>query len=872
MSRDTDARKEIDDVLTEEQSTTGGGAGISRRQFAGLTASSLALATGLGTKAAQAGVEPARRKTEQFRLEGLNRPGEILIDQWGVPHMYAKDLEDVAFVQGFNAARDRLWQIDIWRRQGVGELSSILGERTVEKDRATRMFMYRDGIEPEWEAYGPDAETIATGFARGINAYIDKALEDPELMPPEFEALDYDPAKWDPEDVVRMRTHAISLNVSAEVTRAETLREHGPEVEAVRERLEPDWELEVPEGLDLDVIPEDVLDVYYDATGGVSFTEDDIRNPEALEGLSEDEHEITFESAETTDSGPSHADARGSNNWAIAPEISSTGRPIVANDPHRAHGVPSLRYVEHISSPEVDVIGAGEPGLPGVSIGHNGSTAFGLTIFYIDQEDLYVYETNPDDPNEYRYEDGWEAMEVETETIEVRDGEDQEVELKFTRHGPVIYEDTDENVAFAVRTVWTEPGTTAYFGSVGYMRADDVEEFEEAMNGELTEEMKGWGTPPENQVAADTDGNIGWFPGGRTPVRENWDGLLPVPGDGRYEWDGFLDQSQLPSEVNPDRGWVATANAMVLPDDYVELIREGERPPIGFEWVSPWRQLRVEEILSEADADDPLGLKDSTALQTDNVSVIARRTTALLEGLEHDEELVDDAIELLAGWDGSHDRDSAAAALYQNWTSPLHSRVTVELVGEDAYEDIGTGDDIVMLEALEEPGEWFDENPVETRDEILLDTLEDAVEATVDDHGSDIDDWSWGEDHMAHFRHQLSSLVDAEDVLDVGPTPMDGASSAPNAQWAGVSGGPSWRMVVDVGEWDNSLAINTPGQSGDPESEFYDNLFDMWANAEYFPLLYSRDAIQRNTVRQIKLIPDRRGKRDDADARGKSGD
>lgn len=838
---------------------------ISRRQFGGLAAGAFALASGLGTASAKAGVDPDIRETEQFCLDGLKRPATIRVDQWGVPHMYAEDLEDVSFVQGFNAARDRLWQIDIWRRQGIGELSAVLGERTVEDDRAARLFMYRGDIEPEWEAYGPDAEAIATGFACGINAYIDQALEDPELMPPEFEALDYEPAKWDPEDVVRMRTHAISLNVSDEVARAETIRDHGFDVEAVRERLEPDWEIEIPEGLDLDVIPDGVLDVYWDATGGVSFTEDDVRNPDALEGLSVEELGAAFEAPDVAEAGPDRGEAAGSNNWAVAPEISATGRPIVANDPHRSHGVPSLRYIEHISSPEVDSIGAGEPGLPGISIGHNGKTAFGLTIFYIDQEDLYVYETNPDDPTEYCYEGDWEAMDVETETVEVRDGEDREIELKFTRHGPVIYEDPDENVAFAVRTVWTEPGTTAYFGSVGYMRADDIEEFEEAMNGELTEDMLGWGTPPENQVAADTDGNIGWFPGGRTPVRENWDGLLPVPGDGTYEWDGFLEQSQLPSEVNPDRGWVATANAMVMPDDYVELIREGERPPIGFEWVSPWRQLRVEEVLEEFEDDGGHDLEDSTALQLDNISVIARRTAVLLERLEHEDELVNDAIELLAAWDGSHDRDSAAAALYQNWSGPLHSRVTTELVGEEAYQDIGTGDDIVMLEALEEPEEWFDEDPVDTRDELLLATLEDAVEATVDDHGENIDDWAWGNDHVAHFQHQLSALVDADDILDVGPAAMDGVSTAPNAQWGDVSGGASWRMVVDVGEWDNSLAINTPGQSGDPESKFYDNLFDMWVNGEFFPLVYSDDAVQRNTVKQIELRPDRGGPPDHAE-------
>ena len=435
----------------------------------------------------------------------------------GVPHIYARTHYDAFFVQGFNAARDRLWQIDLRRRRGLGRLSEVLGARFVEQDRATRLFLYRGGMYREWLAYGSDGKPIAEAFVDGINAYVELVRENRARLPVEFTLLDYAPDHWEAADVVRIRSHGLWRNAVAEVTRARLLCQAGLEKAELWRRLQPAWEVTVPRGLDACAVPADVLKVYVLAKAPVQFQEDDV----------------------AASVPPELAASYGSNNWVIGPARTASGSPILANDPHRIHAVPSLRYVAHLVAPGLNVIGAGEPTLPGISIGHNERIAFGLTIFAIDQEDLYFY--GPDEP-----------VERVLESIGVRDGPPVEVTLEFTRHGPVVHRDAER--LFALRTGWLEPGMALYFGSIEYMRASNWREFRAALNR--------WGAPSENQVYADVDGNIGYKPAGLFPRRTNHDGLLPVPSDGRHEWQGFFDMDALPEEYNPPRGFIATANVL----------------------------------------------------------------------------------------------------------------------------------------------------------------------------------------------------------------------------------------------------------------------------------------------------------------------
>jgi penicillin amidase len=769
----------------------------------------------------------AQPSEEARSVAGLAAPAEIRVDKWGVPHIYAASVRDAFFLQGYNVARDRLWQVDLWRKRGLGLLARDFGPDYIAQDRAARLFLYRGDMDAEWAAYGPNAKTYAEAFTAGINAFVREIRDGERPLPEQFALAGSNPDFWSADDVVRIRSHGLTRNLSAEVKRARIACLAGLEATRLYKKLEPAWTTRVPEGLDPCDVPDAVLDDYELATAGVSFA----RGPGARAELSRDVP----------------PEAIGSNNWTVSGERTKSGRPILANDPHRAHGVPSLRYVVHMEAPGFSVIGAGEPALPGVSIGHNGVIAFGLTIFAADQEDLHVYETDPLEPGRYRYGEGWETMRVVRETIEVKGEPAREVELRFTRHGPVVHANPTRTRAFAVRSVWSSPGTSAYFGSADYMTAKDWDGFKAA--------LKGWGAPSENQVYADTKGHIGWIAAGRVPVRDNWDGLMPTPGDGRYEWRGFLGADDLPSQFDPDQGWIATANQMNLPDGFPNAERK-----VGFEWSNNARMTRIAEVLA---AKPELTIEDSMALQTDTVNVVARPLLALTARLDPRDADMRAALSLLRGWDRRTDADSAGAALFETWIGKHLGRATVRRATPSSVHDLlGDGDLAAVVDYLGAPDAALGANPEAVRDEILLESLKSAYGEVRRRLGPDVSTWSWGRLHHARMEHALTPLAAPGDRarLAAGPAPMGGTALSPlAASWRQsdfrVTAGASFRMVLDVGAWDQSKVVNTPGQSGDPSSPHYKDLFPMWAAGQYAPLLYSREAVESATETVLKLSP-----------------
>ncbi|OAF16039.1 PbsX family transcriptional regulator [Bradyrhizobium centrolobii] len=780
-------------------------------------------------------LESARQvKTD---VAGLKAPAQILVDVWGIPHIYAGNEHDVFFLQGFNAARDRLWQIDLWRKRGLGLLAKDFGPAYAEQDKALRLFLYRGDMNAEWAAYGPKAKTYAEAFVAGINAYVADVRAGKRPLPIEFRIAGTMPDPWAAEDVVRIRSHGLTRNVASEVKRSLVACAAGLEADRFRVKLEPAWTTKVPDGLEPCSVPKAVLAAYDLATRPVAFAQPKDRHA----ALAHDPDKFLTEADQ-------QRDRIGSNNWVIAPARTATGRPILANDPHREHSVPSLRYIVGLNAPGLSVIGAGEPALPGISIGHNGTIAFGLTIFNVDQEDLYVYELNPQNPNQYRYGAGWEDMRVLHEKEPVKGEADRDLELKFTRHGPVIFVDEASKRAFAVRSIWFEPGTSAYFGSSDYMTAKD-------WNGFLAA-MRRWGAPSENQVYADTRGNIGWVAAGKTPRRVNYDGLMPVPGDGRYEWQGFLSLDDLPKAYQPKQGFLATANQMNLPADYPV----GERK-VGFEWADSARWQRIVEVLG---ANSKVTLADAMDLQNDDTAMLARRLVKLLQPLSSDDANVKKGLDLLKPWDARDAADSAAAAVFEVWVAnhlgPVLLKTTTPKAADLIAPEASSISAIVAY--LESPDAALGSDPAAARDQVLRDSLGAAVADVASKLGPDSSTWRWGRLHLAKFDHALMPLADKATAaqLSVGPLAFGGAANVPRAatyrraDYQLISGA-SFRMVLDVGNWDASRTINTPGQSGDPFSGHYRDLAPLWATGQYVPLLYSRAAVEAATAEAITLTP-----------------
>ncbi len=717
----------------------------------------------------------------RIQLAGLQKPVEVLRDQWGVPHIYAQTVEDLFFAQGFVAAQDRLFQMELWRRTGAGELAEILGPDYVDRDRIARLVRYRGDLEAEYASYAPDARKIIGSFTQGINAFIRYSGD---RLPIEFELLGFRPGLWKPEDcLLRIAGLLMTRNASSEVDRAQLVAQVGPENAARYWPPDPLTKLEGRPDFPLEGIDGRVTAALQQATGSVRLSTEP-----------------------------------GSNNWVVDPTLSATGKPLLANDPHRPVVAPSLRYLAHLVGPGWNVIGAGEPALPGVAVGHNERVAFGFTIVGMDQQDLYVEKPEA-------------ITRIEKEKIIVKGKpEPVEVELKYTRHGPVIYEDGPRRRVYALRWAGAEPGGAGYLGALTLDRVGNWKEFLAA--------MARWKVPGENMIYADVDGNIGWVAAGLAPIRKNYSGLLPVPGDGTREWHGFLPVAELPQIYNPPQHYIATANHNILPRGYRHLL--------GYEWNAGFRFQRLEEVLR---AGKKFTVGDFQRLQHDETSLVARELIGMLKQAPAGGPEVR---QMLESWDWVVSKDSAAAAFFEIWLPRLVQRfLTAELPAE--VRKIA-GRRLTHRHVLDKLARY----PAERRNRLLFDSLTDALDESRRVLGEDRTSWRWGSLHQIRFRHPAATDAEQRQLFDLGPVERGGDSNTVNNTGGGCfrqTSGASYRQILDLADWDRSVATSVPGQSGQPASPHYSDLLPLWAEGKYFPLAFSRAAVEKHLRHKLLLEP-----------------
>ena len=791
---------------------------LNRRSFLLGSAATMAL---LPVDRRAAGTVPVSR-TRQVASAGLSAPIEIVDDPFGVPHIRARSIPDAFFGQGYVVARDRLFQIDLAHRRELGRLAEAFGPEFAAHDASARLFLFRGDLQEELAQVPENLLACARAYVGGINARIDEVLADPALLPLEYGLLGVSPLKWDWRELVLARGGGFG-SLEDEIRRARLAGMGLLELDAVMAPLRPAWTLSVPDGLDAAAVSEADLGVL--RLGGLPF------------GSLVPTPDSPSPSASTND--PANA---GSNAWTISPARSATGRPILANDPHLGIGGFGPRHVAHLSAPGLDVIGGGSPGLPGIMQGHTDRFAFGRTNFHIDQEDLFVLELHPDDPERYRHGDGWRQFERVEVSIPVKDAAPHAATLRYAEQGPVVSHDPARRRATALAAIELQPGASGAFAMIAINLARDWTSLREAAFR--------FHPSPTNFHYADVDGNHGWQVLGFVPVRRAGDGLMPVPGDGRYDWTGMRDFRSLPNEYNPAKGWFASANQNNLPQGWPR-----DRIP-AFSFRDPYRYQRIAEMLS---AQPRHRLADSVALIHDTLSTPARQLVALLPA--SGSAGAEPALGMLRGWDGRLEADSGPAALYQILWRKLGNRILAAIVPERARELVDEIAPSVLLGMLAHPDRRLGPDPASARDALFDDALIAAWAQAREQLGPDPAAWRWGALHQIRIRHPLWRIpAIAAAFPAIEGEGSGGDSYTVMARWLRgsgwtVGGGASYLQVIDVGAWDNSLMLNFPGQSNDPRSPHYRDLYAPWIGGEMQPMLFSRAAVDARAASRTILRP-----------------
>lgn len=750
-----------------------------------LIACAALLVGGGALQAAQNGFDQLARES-LAQIEGtLDVPGleadvQVLRDRWGIPHIYAQNEMDMFFAQGFVQAQDRLWQIDMWRRTNEGRLSEILGPAAFEHDRLARLIMYRGPWEEEFASYHPNGSRIFEAFANGVNAYIDQIGSD---LPVEYRLTGLRPLRWTPQASIGRVATALPIGAArAELNLARDVARLG--IDEVNRREAPGraaWiDLEVPAGLDPSLVTDDVI-------RAIGHFRSDFPRPPLLPQYRE------WDDALTSEHLGAHENSPGSNNWVASGRLTATGKVLLANDPHRGVTNPSLRYLVHLNAPGYSVIGATEPAIPGVAIGHNGRIGWGLTIVGTDQADVFVEQLNPRNLEEARWRGEWYRLRTVIDTIAIRGEAPRIVTHRFSRNGPVFHVDSANHIAYAIRSTSMEPGTAGYLAALRLAEVEDCRGFIDA--------MAYYHAPTENMMCGDVDGNIAWLAAALSPRRTGgWYGRLPVPGTGDYDWNGFRSHTELPQEFNPARGWIGTANNDIQPAGY--------SPPLMFPRGPSARMDRIEQLFEGASR---LTVEDFERMANDAVYPWIEEDRALFEGWAAEDPVVEWARAQLAAWNGTYHRSSSEAALHSFWRR--------ELSDEARADDVSAA----------------------RRAELSQAALAAAVGRMRALQGEDRSQWRWGRIHRSEFPHWL---VRAYDLPAVERNGGGGTIAATGA---------TFREIIDFSNFDNSRVSSSPGQSAQPGSPYYGNLLPLWGNGEFFPLLYSRDAVESRTSHRLSL-------------------
>lgn len=728
----------------------------------------------------------------------LDEDVKVTRDEKGVPHIEAKSDADLYRAQGYVHAQDRLFQMDLARRQASGRLAEVVGAKAIDTDKQFRTFSLRNAAEKSLDTYSEDAKDVLNWYADGVNAFIEEVKGNGKLSY-EFKLLGYEPEEWTPTDsltIGKYMAYDLGGKWTPQAMRHWALNEYSEE--KAKELF-----ITYPENAE-------------------SVIEANISYPVPVAGQFDPEN-MPYE-------------FNGSNNWVVSGEKTKLGKPLLADDPHLGLSTPSVWHQIHLKSPEQNVSGVIFAGIPGIILGHNEDVAWGVTNVGPDVQDLYIEIPNPDDPTQFEYDDEWEQAEVRDETISVKGEDDVPFEVVVTRHGPIIsdiiYDEEKPSALFSMQWTALEPSNELE-AIMDLNKSDDWESFETA--------LESFSAPAQNFVFASTDGTIAFKANGKIPIRKKGDAQLPVPGNSsEYGWDGYVPYDELPTLVDPDEGFIATANNEVVGDDYPYHITKF--------WAQPYRYERIAEVLREGNeftADDMMKLQmDQKNLQAGEFLNSLIQSVEKLDRKESYTEILNQ----LKEWDQVDSVDAAQPLVFHKLMTQLPVTMFASDMPADVYEFM-PGKPQLTDQFLRDayngnPSSWVEDYG--GVDLWVFDAFKKSVASLKEDFGDNVDKWQWGDFHQLVFPHPLSSASPIlERFLDPKKQPVGGSGITVQAASFKNDGsanhGASWRFVADLADLSKAYHIVGPGQSGHMKSQWFHDQADDWVKGDFHETVIEGD-------------------------------
>lgn len=762
-------------------------------------------------------------RDERYTVAGLDGEVEVLRDRHAIPHVFARSERDAHFALGWLHAQDRLFQMEMMRRIGTGRLAEVVGEAGLRTDRYMRTLGFHRQAEASYAALSADTREALNAYARGVNAWLERRTGP---LPLEFQLLRHEPEPWRPADSIvwgKLMALQLSTNANGELHRARLLQRLTPEQVADLDPPHPDG------------APTTLAASLDGALEGIDFGR--------------------WAGTALPELGPSKA----SNEWVLSGERTSTGKPLLVNDPHLGLAAPILWYLARIETPGLSLTGATVPGVPFHVLGHNGRIAWGLTTTGTDVQDLYVERLDPGDRSRYLTPTGARPFTVREEVIRIKGGGEERLSVRETRHGPVISEVetgaadvVPEGHVLALAFKGLSDRDTSAQALHRLNRAGDWDAFRAALTDFVA--------PQQNFVFADVDGNIGFLTPGRVPVRAAGKGRLPVPGwTDAYAWVGEIPFDELPQAWNPPSGRIVNANNRVVGPDYPWFLTG--------DWDAPYRARRIEQVLAARPVQDTAS---SQALLGDTVDLAARELLEAMLTVAPTDPRAAEAVRRLSAWDGTMDRDAADPLIFHWWVRELNRNVAADELG-DMFARAGWLEPGALRRMLTERTAWCDdvttEATVETCEEIVLRSLDQALDRSTERHGSDMATWRWGAEHRAPLPNRvLESVPVLGDLVDIG-VETDGSRHTVNrgafhGGWGGDAApfahehGAGFRAVYDMADPARSLFIVATGQSGNPLSPHYDDLVEAWRDGRHVTIAGRREALAGEATARLVLAPE----------------